>query len=90
MVTSASGGSGRPAAATRRGATMRGFPMKTLACGELMPGCDRTFRAETEDELLAQAGLHAAKDHGLDVTPDLVDQVRAHIREEPAGVHPPV
>jgi len=33
--------------------------MKTLACGELMPGCAQTFQATTEEELLAQAGRHA-------------------------------
>lgn len=56
--------------------------MKTLACGELMPGCTQTFRGETEDEILAQAGKHASEAHGLAVTPELVEQVRAHIRDE--------
>ena len=54
---------------------------KTLACGEIMEGCSATFSADTEDELLAQAGKHAADDHGLDVTPELVEVVRGHIRD---------
>jgi predicted small metal-binding protein len=55
---------------------------KTLACGEIMDGCTATFSAETEDDLLAQAGKHAAEAHGLDVTPELVEVVRGHIRDE--------
>lgn len=54
---------------------------KILACGEIMEGCPATFSAETEDELLAQAGKHAAEAHGLEVTPELVEVVRGHIRE---------
>ncbi len=54
---------------------------KTLACGEIMEGCPATFSADTEDEVLAQAGQHAAEAHGLDVTPDLVEIVRGHIRD---------
>lgn len=56
--------------------------MKTLACGDLVPGCPATIRAETDDEILAQAGRHATEAHGLTVTPELVEQVRAHIRDE--------
>jgi predicted small metal-binding protein len=56
--------------------------MKTLACGELVPGCPATIQAETEDEILAQAGRHAVEAHGLEVTPELVEQVRAHIRDD--------
>ena len=54
---------------------------KTLACGEIMEGCSATFTGETEEEILAQAGQHAAEDHGLDVTPELVEVVRTHIRD---------
>lgn len=57
--------------------------MKTLACGELMPGCGQTFQGETDDEILAQAGQHAVEVHNLDVTPELVQMVRDHIRDEP-------
>ena len=47
-----------------------------------MDGCTATFTAETEDDLLAQAGQHAAETHGLGVTPELVEVVRGHIRDE--------
>jgi predicted small metal-binding protein len=56
--------------------------MKNLACGEIMPGCDATFSGATEDEILAQAGRHVIEDHDLDVTPELVEVVRGHIREQ--------
>jgi predicted small metal-binding protein len=56
--------------------------MKTLACGEIMTGCAATFEGETDDEILARAGRHVVEDHGLDVTPELVDLVRSHIRED--------
>jgi predicted small metal-binding protein len=56
---------------------------KTLACGEIMDGCAATFSGETEDEVLAQAGQHAAEAHGLEVTPELVEVVRGHVRDEP-------
>jgi len=60
--------------------------MKTLACGELVPGCAETFRAETEEEIVAQAGRHAAEAHGMAVTPELVEQVRAHVRDDGEAV----
>lgn len=55
---------------------------KTLACGEIMEGCAATFTAESEDELLGQAAQHAVEAHGLEVTPQLVELVRDHIRDE--------
>ena len=59
--------------------------MKTLACGEIMPGCAARFESETEDEILAQAGRHVAEDHRLEVTPELVETVRGHIRDQEAA-----
>ena len=56
--------------------------MKTIACGEVVPGCQHTFEAETEDELLGQVGKHAVEDHGLEVTPELVDAVKAKIVDD--------
>jgi predicted small metal-binding protein len=54
---------------------------KTLACGDIMDGCSAVFTGETEDEVLAQAGTHAAETHGLEVTPELVEVVRGHIHD---------
>jgi predicted small metal-binding protein len=59
--------------------------MKTLACGDIMPGCSATFAAETDDEILQQAGKHAVEAHGLEVTPEVVEMVRSHIHDEDAA-----
>ncbi len=55
--------------------------MKTLACGEIMPGCAATFSGPSEDEILQQAGAHAVEVHGLEVTPEVAELVRSHIRD---------
>ena len=57
--------------------------MKTIACGDVVPGCDFRAEAESEDELLRKVAVHAKEAHGIsDVTPDLVAQVRSKIREK--------
>ncbi len=54
--------------------------MKSFACGDVVPGCGRSFTATDEDGVLAQVAAHAAADHGLaEVPPALVDAVRARI-----------
>ncbi|MFP5308815.1 MAG: DUF1059 domain-containing protein [Actinomycetes bacterium] len=36
-----------------------------LRCGDVVPGCDGVIRADSQDEVLAQAAQHAASAHGL-------------------------
>jgi predicted small metal-binding protein len=36
-----------------------------LACADVMPGCPAVVTGETEDEIMSQAGQHAAADHGV-------------------------
>lgn len=56
--------------------------MKQFCCGDVVPGCKATFRAETEQELFPQVAEHARTDHGLtELPPALIEQVRAAIRE---------
>ncbi|MHA3979436.1 DUF1059 domain-containing protein [Halovulum sp. GXIMD14794] len=55
---------------------------KVLKCGDLMPGCSFQAKAETEDEILQAAAAHAKEAHGLEATPELVEKVKAAIREE--------
>ena len=59
--------------------------MKTLVCGEIMPGCDATFTGESDDEILAKAGQHVVEHHVLEVTPEMVALVRPHIRDAEAA-----
>ncbi|MFF1529113.1 DUF1059 domain-containing protein [Cellulomonas sp. NPDC058312] len=51
--------------------------MKAFRCGDVVPGCARTFTG-TENEILAEVAQHARHDHGLAEVPDaLVTQVRS-------------
>lgn len=54
--------------------------MKQFSCGDVVPGCDRTFDAADEDGILTQVAAHAAADHGLsDVPAEVVTAVRQRI-----------
>ena len=54
--------------------------MKAFACGDVIPGCGARFTATDEGGIFAQVAGHAAADHGVtDITPELVQAVRAHI-----------
>lgn len=56
--------------------------MKEFSCGQVVPGCEAKFSAESEQELLQQVATHAREDHGMEEIPSgLVDQVRAGIVE---------
>jgi predicted small metal-binding protein len=55
-------------------------PAKHIACGHIVPGCDFTATAATEEELLKKVVAHAATAHGVtEVTPDLAAKVKAAI-----------
>lgn len=54
---------------------------KLLKCDSLVSGCEFEARG-TEDQILAAAGKHAKEDHGIEVTPELVEKVKGAIREE--------
>ena len=59
--------------------------MKTIACGDLVPGCDYKARAETEAELLSKVSAHARTAHPeLEMTPALIERVKGRIRDEGA------
>jgi predicted small metal-binding protein len=54
----------------------------SIACGDVMPGCAATFDADTQDELLALVGPHAAEVHGVtEITPEVLEAVSGAIRE---------
>ena len=59
--------------------------MKQFACGELVPGCETVFRAESDDEILEQVAVHARDDHGMDeVPPEVEDRIRSRILDSDA------
>jgi predicted small metal-binding protein len=56
--------------------------MKEFSCGAVVPGCDMKFEADSEGAILEQVAQHASQDHGItEVTPELVEQVKAHIHD---------
>ncbi len=59
--------------------------MKTLRCRDVGFDCDKEIRAESEEAILQQAAEHARNDHGIEVTPEIANQVRAQIRDEPSS-----
>jgi predicted small metal-binding protein len=57
--------------------------VKILECAKVDPssGCQHVIRSETEEEVLKKAAEHA-KEHGiLEVTPELIELVKANIRD---------
>jgi predicted small metal-binding protein len=56
--------------------------VKKFSCGDVVPGCARTFTARDSDGIVTQVAGHARHDHGLsDVPAELVGQVLLAIRE---------
>lgn len=56
--------------------------MKTLHCSDAGFDCNAVVKAETTEEVLNQAAQHAKDVHGVDVTPQLAQQLTALIKEE--------
>lgn len=56
---------------------------KIIECNEVNPtsDCHHVIRGKTEEEVLAQAKVHA-KEHGLEPTPELLEKVKSYIHEE--------
>jgi predicted small metal-binding protein len=55
---------------------------KVLRCDDVMPGCKFEARG-TEEEVMKKAAEHAKKEHNItNLTPEVVTQVKAAIREE--------
>ncbi len=56
--------------------------MKQFACGDVVPGCQARFRAESADAILGEVAAHAGEAHGMTSVPDdTVAAVRASIRD---------
>lgn len=55
---------------------------KVLHCADVSgTSCQFIARAQTMDEILRLAGQHAVESHGLTVTPELVEAVKARVTE---------
>lgn len=49
--------------------------MKELVCRNAGFDCDAVVHGDTVDDVLAQVGPHAKEVHGVDVTPELREQL---------------
>jgi predicted small metal-binding protein len=57
--------------------------MKIVNCRDVGFDCEGVVRAESEEELLRQVAEHAQTVHNVEVTPELAEQVKSLIRDEP-------
>jgi predicted small metal-binding protein len=56
---------------------------KVVRCRDIGFDCQGVVRAETEEEVLAQAAQHAKMVHNLqEITPEIANAVRSAIRDE--------
>jgi predicted small metal-binding protein len=56
---------------------------KVLRCRDVGLDCTGELRGETEEEIMRQAAEHARSTHNIrDMPPELVQKVRAAIRDE--------
>ena len=56
--------------------------MKTLHCSDVGFDCKAVIKADTEEEILAQAAKHAQTVHGVTVTPEMAEQIKTKIKDE--------
>ena len=57
---------------------------KIIDCNKVNPasGCTHVVRGETEEELLKNAEAHAREHEIVEVTPELLEQIKANIEDE--------
>jgi predicted small metal-binding protein len=56
--------------------------MKTLHCADAGFDCKGVIKANSVEEVLQQAAIHAQEVHGVSVTPELAAQIKTLIKEE--------
>lgn len=57
--------------------------MQELRCRDAGFDCEAVVRADSVDDVLAQAGPHAEHAHGVAVTPELAGRLRGLVHEVP-------
>ena len=56
--------------------------MKQWKCSTVVPECEWSYNAESEEDILENAAVHAREAHGMhEVPPEIVDRIRATIVE---------
>ena len=62
--------------------------MKTIACGDLVPGCSFKAHAVTEADLLSKVSTHVRDAHpDIQLTPALVQAAKGKIQEDGRPAH---
>jgi predicted small metal-binding protein len=63
---------------------------KSLACGDLVPGCKAVLNGKDEVEVMQRATAHAKSAHQMEVmSPDIVTKAKAAIKDrDPAAKKP--
>ena len=56
--------------------------MKTLHCSDAGFECKGVLTANTNEEILQQAAIHAKEAHGVTVTPELAAQIETLIKDD--------
>ncbi len=55
--------------------------MKQLACRDAGFDCDAVIQGTSTEDVLTQAAPHAKEVHGVDVTPQMAEQIATKIRD---------
>lgn len=58
--------------------------MKELKCRDMGMDCDHVVHGETEEEVMEAAKQHGMEAHGMseaDMTPEMVEKMKAHIHD---------
>jgi predicted small metal-binding protein len=61
--------------------------MRDFHCADAGLKCDFVAKGKNDDEVLRDAGAHAQKVHGMQVTPDLEKTVRGLIHDDNSEAH---
>ena len=55
---------------------------KSISCADTGADCSWSATAQTEEELMNKVADHAKEEHkGMEVTPELVEKIKSHIKE---------
>jgi len=56
---------------------------KTLACGDVVAGCNAVLTGKDDNEVMQKAAAHAKQAHNMaSIPPDVAARVRAAIKEK--------
>ena len=55
---------------------------KSISCADVGADCSWSATADTEKQLMEKVAEHAKEEHqGMEITPELVEKIKSHIKE---------